>query len=81
MSEAQRISLESVLAAAPRGMVYGFIVSQAIYDALKEQIPQKFEGGNCINGTPIIVDPALPPPACDVAYTREAWNKRLKEIA
>lgn len=83
MSEPKRIdlgALDAFLKAAPGNRVYGFVVSQAIYDDLKAKLPSRFAGGNCFDATPVIVDPALPPTEMDVATTREAWIKRLQEI-
>lgn len=71
--------LNKHLAASPAGP-YGFIVSQQVYDGLRAQAPQAFQGGNSFANVPIVVDPDLAPGDCDVAFTAKGWRERLKKI-
>lgn len=73
------IEMTKLVARAPAG-VYGFIVSQKVYDELRRQVPQGFEGGNSFGGTPMVVDPDLQDEVCDVAFTAKGWRNRLKKI-
>jgi len=70
----------NAMMAAVNPTVYGFVVSQQIYDGLAARIPQKFAGGNCFGSTPIVVDPELTGTDFEVAFTRNAWIGRLQKI-
>lgn len=81
-TETAAVSLEEMtrlVEASPAGP-YGFIVSQKVYDELKQRLPSAFQGGNCFNSIPIIIDPDLENGECDVAFTAKGWRERLKKI-
>lgn len=64
---------------------YGFFLSQALWDALvvrflKESGDLLPEFGHAFNGIRAAVDPALPEAQFNVAFTQEAWTKRLREL-
>lgn len=71
--------MNELIAGSPAG-VYGFIVSQKVYDELKTQIPEGFAGGNSFANIPIVVDPDLSDGVCDVAFTAKGWRERLQKI-
>lgn len=63
----------------------GFFVSQALWDSLSRRM--KVEQGLGLgtapfdfHGTLVAVDPSIPDTEFDVAFTEDAWRKRLAEI-
>jgi hypothetical protein len=64
----------------------GFIVSTELLEMLKEAargdapIIKQSLSGETFSGLPIITDPAMPPTEFEIAFTAEAWRKRLAEL-
>jgi hypothetical protein len=71
--------MSEMLRQSPAGP-YGFVVSQQVYDGLRDQIPQAFAGGNSFASVPIVVDPDLAPGEVDVAFNAKGWRERLEKI-
>jgi hypothetical protein len=64
---------------------YGFFVSQALWDSMNARITQEqgFGIGTApiaMHGVQIAVDPSLPDTEFDVAFTADAWSKRLSTL-
>lgn len=75
---------------SPPGFVYGLALSATVAEKIEAEVrmvknesppldPQGTSG--LFSGIPFVVDPRLAPSAVDVIVTREAWAKRLEEIA
>lgn len=56
---------------------FGFFVSMAVWSGLKEHIRN---GGHTLVGAKIVLDPKLPDTEFEVAFTEDAWNKRLASL-
>lgn len=75
--------LSSVLLNRTRVPV-GFFVSQKLWDAVAARWQKESNilapVPNSFHGTKIAIDPDLPDTEFNVAFTEEAWTKRLREI-
>lgn len=65
---------------------FGFFLSQALWDAIAaryqhETGDQLAPALQTFNGIRTALDKSLPATEFDVAFTEEAWRKRLSEIA
>lgn len=68
-----------------KNVAVGFFVSQALWRTLSDRVRE--ENGFGLGGAPIAlhgvkiaVDPSLPDSEFDVAFTEDAWAKRLASI-
>lgn len=55
---------------------YGFFVSPDIWDGLRDRLP----AGDAVLGAPMMIDPSLGKERFDIAFSRESFDKRAKEI-
>lgn len=64
----------------------GFIVAPELLEMLKDAragdapIIKQSVAGETFSGLPIVTDPAMPPTEFEIAFTAEAWRKRLAEL-
>jgi len=56
----------------------GFFVSTAIWNQLKESVRS---GGATLVGAKVVLDPSLPDTEFEVAFTEDAWSKRLVAVS
>jgi hypothetical protein len=64
---------------------FGFFVSQALWDSMHARavIEQGYGIGSgpiAMHGVQIAVDPSLPDTEFDVAFTADAWSRRLSAL-
>ncbi|WP_061026295.1 hypothetical protein [Bradyrhizobium sp. CCH5-F6] len=66
---------------------YGFFLSQKLWDHICARVTVETggtivsKGPITLNGTLTAVDPSLPDAEFDVAFTQEAWSRRLSSLS
>lgn len=68
-----------------RHVPVGFFVSQALWDGISIRLHQEEGVGLgitpiALHGVKVAIDPSMPATEFDVAFTEDAWSKRLASL-